>query len=180
MMRRHSNKLVLGVILAVGIVAAVTVLAGHATAQLQNPPGEVQNLPPQPPAAVQIGTYDVQATFQQHPLQKELMESFTAIQTQLRQAGAREDASEEVQKLEQKYKKIREQIVELFQRDVRQALPTVAEETGVKAIALQVVYTDDDSEVVDVTPDLIKVLSKQNEEAYPTSPPATQQRLPNQ
>lgn len=175
MIQRHKNKFAFAIALAVGVTATVAMFAEHSQAQLQPQPGQTPPATANQPPAVQVGTYDPQAAFEAHPAQEELREAFEQVQAQMMQAQQNGD-QEQMQQLQQGYEQKRNQIVERFQREVNQVLPVVAEASGIKVVALQVVYSAADAQVTDLTPHLVGVFS-QEEEQQQVLPPT--QQFPN-
>lgn len=178
MIQRHANKLIVSMILVVAAVIGVTLFTGHSNAQLpplrQTP--QAANNAPQP--ALEVGTYNANAAFDKHPARQEVLKAFQTAQAQIQQAQEQGD-QEQLQAVQQQYEKQREQIIEAFQQDVNKALPAAAQAAGVKVVALQVVYTDDDVAVRDVTPQLVNALSAETEQQQNALPPAPPQ-MPSQ
>lgn len=146
MMQANLNKLFFGV------ATAVAMFTGLLSAQ-------AQDAPEKPQSTLQVGTYDVEATFQQHPAQKELEKASQTAQAQM-QAAQQEGDQQKLQQIQQQFQQTRSQVVEKFYRDVNKAMPTVAKAADVKVVAAEVSYTAKDVETKDITPQLIKVFSK--------------------
>lgn len=109
-------------------------------------------------SALRVGTYQPQIVFEQHPGHAELMKAIQSAQEQM-QGGDREQAMQRQQELAQ----IQDRIIGQFQQDVEKALPEVAEEVNVKVVAVEVAYSDDDVETVDVTSELGRAVSDDEE-----------------
>lgn len=131
--------------LAVGLIATALVLASHLDAQ-----------------AAEVGTYDPGAVFQKHPAQAEMTKAWESVQPKMQEAQQAGD-QEALQQVQQQYAQTRERLIEKFHKDVADVLPEVAKATGVKVVAVQVVYTAEDVQTKDITPDLIQAFSKKGQ-----------------
>ncbi len=141
MMQTNLNKLFLGV------ATTVAMFAGSLSAQ-------AQDAPEKPQSTFQVGTYDPEAAFQQHPAQVELGEASQTAQAQM-QAAQQEGDQQKLQQIQQQFEQTRGQVIEKFYRDVNQTMPTAAKAADVKVVAVEVSYTANDVETRDITPQLI-------------------------
>ena len=120
----------------------------------EEPPAEVSN---DDYAGLEVGTWDAQAVFQQHPSQKELNRAQQTAQAEM-QAAQQEGDQQKLQQIQQKFEQTRGQVVETFYRDVNSAMPAVAKNADVKIVATEVTYTANDVKTKDITPQLIQSL----------------------
>ncbi len=166
-MRNHNDKQVLFRIARSATIGAITVmLAVPMIARAQISIGEQQQrpvpadqqrqtVPPQPKADIQIGTYDPQIAFEQHPARKELLASLESVQADM-QSAQQEGSQQKVQQLQQQFERKRSQLIAKFQRDVTRALPDAARDAGVDVVALEVAYMSHNIETKDITNELIQ------------------------
>jgi Skp family chaperone for outer membrane proteins len=110
-------------------------------------------------SALQVGTYDVEAVFQQHPARTELEKISQTAQAQM-QAAQQEGDQEKLQQVREQFQQTRDQLVEKFYQDVDKTIPTAAEEADVKLVAAEVSYTAKDVESKDITPQLIAAFDR--------------------
>lgn len=168
-MRQHNaNKLVFLIAGIISIAAAIAVFTGPLTAQAQAPWGQepVPEPAPEPnelKVAFKVGTYRPQVAFEKHPLQKKLMQEYERFETAMGEAQQEGD-QEKVRQVQQQFEQQRTQIVQQFHTDVQQALPEVAEEAGIKVIALEIAYTAEDVATQDLTEDLVKTFAEDGQE----------------
>jgi Skp family chaperone for outer membrane proteins len=125
---------------------------------------QAQDAPEKPQSTLQVGTYDVEATFQQHPAQKELEKASQSSQAQM-QAAQQEGDQQKLHQIQQQFEQTRSQVVEKFYRDVNKAMPTAAKAADVKVVAAEVSYTAKDVETKDITPQLIAAFAGPQEDA---------------
>lgn len=161
MSQHETNKFVLITGMIVGIAVTIVIFTGHLTArpQLSQVPATESN---ESKDVFKVGTYRPQAAFEKHPLHKKLMEKYTSLQTEI-QGAQQEGDQQKVKQLQQKFEQHRTQIVEQFQSDVKEAFPEVAEETGIKVIALQIAYTANDVAMQDVTEHIVEIFTEKDE-----------------
>ncbi len=163
MIQTNLNKLFFGV------TTAIAMFAGLLSAQ-------AQDAPEKPQSALHVGTYDLQAAFQQHPAQKELEKASQAAQAQM-QAAQQEGDQRKVQQIQQQFEQTRGQVVDKFHRDVNEAMPTAAKSADVKVAAAEVSYTAREVETKDITPQLIAAFDRPQEDAPADAPEKPQSAL---
>ena len=147
----------------VGIAVTIVTFTGHLTARAQAPLSQVPATESKESKAVfKVGTYRPQTAFEKHPLHEKLMEKYTSIQTAI-QLAQQENDQQKMAQLQQKFDQQRTQIAEQFQSDVKEAFPEVAEETGIKVIALQIAYTANDVAMQDVTEHIVETFTEKDE-----------------
>jgi Skp family chaperone for outer membrane proteins len=154
-MNKHerSNGLFRGLIAvaAIGIVALAITSLGQLRAQNQS--GSDGNAS----KVAQVGTYDRQKAFRQYPGRKDLMDAFTSARSQMSKAQ-QEGNQKKIKEIQQNLQKKQTEIVKKFQKDVKKALPDVADKAKVKVVAVDVVYTADDVNTKDITSDIVKAI----------------------
>lgn len=178
----NSNAKAALTIAAIGL-AAVFSLTSTTRAQAFPEPAQEQNQEdrqdaPQEDAEVIVGTYDTEVAFQEHPAYEELMKALTDAQTGMQEAQE-EGNQEKSQQVQQRYDQIRTQIIEEFRRDVEEAVPEAAEQAGVKVVAIEVVYKDDDVRTKDITKNIVESFGDQ-EEPEEGGMPQLPQQMPEQ
>jgi Skp family chaperone for outer membrane proteins len=164
--------MIVTVALAATGIGVLGLATGHLTAQVPPPPPE--EAPPaetSPEPEILVGTYRPQVAFQEHPAQKELQKFTEDIQPEMRQAQEEGD-QRKMQQIQQQYEQARRRAVDEFQSDVDEAMPGAAENAGVKVVAMNVVYADDDVGTKDITPALIKAFQDKEEAEDETREPA--------
>ncbi len=136
------RRLATPALLTAGLVLGAIVLIGpHTDAQAQQQAAK---------GAMQVGVYDQQALFQEYPGSQELMQFYQGIQDQMQQAQQDGD-QQKLRELQQVTEEKRQEVIQNFEKAVDNALPTVADEAGIKVVALQVVYTADDVKTTNLT-----------------------------
>lgn len=155
---------------AAGVVTALVMLTGQLNARAQTPSeGTPADDAGKNKPALHIGTFDIQAAFDAHPAQKELLTASEAAQTQLQQAQQQGD-QQKMQQIQQQFEQTRNQVVEKFHEQVAASMPAVAKATGVKLVASEVVYTAADVQTRNITEELIKSFDKKAESGESEKP----------
>ena len=108
--------------------------------------------------AMIVGTYNPQQVAMQSGLQQKMQGEMAGLQQRM-QAAQQEGDQAAMQQIQGEAGQIQERIVGEFESDLDEAMPGVAEEAGVKIIAVEVSYTADDIETKDVTNALIAELN---------------------
>ena len=163
MMSKHTNKLVLAITVIICIAVTIAIFTGPLTAQAQVPLGQASTAKSDgSKVAFKVGTYNPQTAFEQHPLQKKLMEKYNSLQAAIQEAQQEGDQQKAMQ-LQQQFEQQRTQIIEQFQQDVEKALPEAAEAADVKVIALEIAYTADDVKTQDVTAHIVETFTEKDE-----------------
>lgn len=106
---------------------------------------------------LQVGTYKPQTVFEQSPGRAQLMQAVQSAQKamqEIQKSGNRQKA----QKVQQDFQKKQQQIIQQFEKTVKEALPGVAEETGVQIIAARVEYVAEGITTTDLTPEIVKAI----------------------
>ncbi len=163
MMQANLNKLFFGV------VTVVAMFTGLLSAQ-------TQDVSEKPQTTLQVGTYDAEAAFQQHPAQKELEKALQTAQAQM-QAAQQEGDQQKLQQVREQFQQTRDQVVENFHQDVNKTMPTAAKAADVKVAAAQVSYTAKDVETKDITPQLIAAFDGPQEDTTADAPEKPQTTL---
>lgn len=196
-MMRHTNaKLLFAAALTITAAVGFVMVTAHMDAQAQfpPPPSDNEQAPSQeerPPleelpsaeerdeaeapgaeAELRVGTYDPQSVLEQHPAHEELWQTAQSTQSEMQKAQ-QEENYEKVQQLQQEYQQKRNQILDDFEADIDEALPEVAEDTGVQVVALEVVYTGDEVQTQDITPDLVEELNDNQEDTQEDGAPVS-------
>ncbi|MFA9479704.1 hypothetical protein ACERK3_15560 [Phycisphaerales bacterium AB-hyl4] len=146
-----------GGMVAVALAAGATVMttANHSQAQ----EGE----------GLRIGTYQQDLVFSGYHALGELMQEFQELQMEAQQAQ-QEGNQEQMMQLQQRLQEAQQNIIGTYESALDEALPEVAEETGVDVIALEVVYTAEGIEPQDVTENLLEKLNDGEEAPEPMVP----------
>jgi hypothetical protein len=111
---------------------------------------------------LQIATYEPQLAFQQYHGMQEFNLQMQRVQQQMQEAQQQGDQQRLVQ-LQQEMQELQNQVVEQFYNEVQEVIPQIVEDTGVKVVAIEIVYASDEfAEPKDITDRLIR---KVNEEA---------------
>lgn len=144
MFKSHSiRNFALPVTLIAGLVIASSFrVNSHANAQQTEE--QADN------ATLKVGVYDAQALFQQSPDGKELMEYYENLQQEIQKAQQAGDQMK-IQQLQQEAEKKRTEVVENFHKSVDEILPDVADDAGIKVVAVQVIYTADEVQTENLT-----------------------------
>lgn len=108
--------------------------------------------------AMVVGTYDPQAVAMQSGLQQKMQAEMGGLQQRM-QTAQQEGDQAAMQEIQSEAGQIQERIVGEFESDLDGVMPGVAEEVGVKIIAVEVSYTADEVETKDVTDALIAELN---------------------
>jgi len=150
MMSRKAtqSRWIVPAVLTTAVVASILLLSVQSDAQGQNAAAN----------AMQVGTYDQQALFQEYPGSDELTEFYRDLQQRMQQAQ-QEGNQQKLQELQQEAEAKRQQVLQGFQNAVKTAIPQVAEEADVQVVALQVVYAADDVEQADLTRPLAQAIA---------------------
>ncbi len=131
-------------------------------------------------AAIQVGTYNAQDAFEQHPAQAGLKESMASLQGAMQEAQEEGD-NQRMQQLQQQFEQERTQAVEQFHQDVEAAVPEAADKAGVQVVAEQVIYTADNIETKDITADVVDAFpSGSTGQPEPAQPGAQEIPVPQQ
>lgn len=145
-------------LVAVVIVAtAVVVIASSTPLRAQMAPagqGEEEASEQEQEGDPIVGTYNPQKVFQQYPGREKLMKLHQEAQSEMQG----EQDQEKAQKLQQELQQEQQKIIGEFQDEVKDKLPGVADEAGVKVIAMEVQYTDDDIASQDLTDAVIEAI----------------------
>ena len=161
MFKTSQNKFIFLTSITIAAIIVVAVFTKHLDAGPKDPSEKAAAESARSEADAMIGTYDTQIAFQKYPLQETLMEKVTSLRVSIQEAED-EGNYEKVQQLRQKYEEERIRILEKFQKDIRDALPEVAEDTGVKVIAVEFAYIDEDVKTVDITPHLVEAFANED------------------
>lgn len=156
MFKGKTGKFIVGNLMAICVFAAAILLAGHYSAQAQ---GQPVNVPPDKDA-FKIGTYDKMQAFQKHPAQAELKKIERQANTDMQKAQKQGD-QQKMREAQQQYQQKRQQVLQKFEQDVSEAVPEIAKEAGLEAVALDVVYTKNDVKTKDITPELINSFTEE-------------------
>jgi len=105
-------------------------------------------------AAMAVGVYQPQAVFNEHPVREEMIGELERVQLQMQQAQQAGD-TQRIMELQSQMEQKQQEVVERFQQDLNRVMPRVAEEAGVKVVAVQVAYVADDVQTKDVTQQVI-------------------------
>ncbi len=172
---RSTNRLLFGFVLIAAFIAAVAMMSGDGSAQAEFPeeflfeeemPAPIEEEEPvMAPDALHVGTYDPDAAFQRHPAQQALEMALRTAQTEMQRAQQEGDQMA-MQQVQQQYEHSANMAIQEFQQDVDRVLPEVAEDTGVKVVATDVVYTADNVHTSDITPELIEAMTDGLEEPF--------------
>ncbi len=146
------RRLALPALVITGLVLGAVVLIGPQTeAQAQQ-----QAVDP----AMKVGVYDQQALFDEYPGSEELMQYYQQIQPQMQEAQQAGD-QQKMQQLQQATEQKRKEVIANFQNAVKQALPEVASNVGIKVVAIQVVYAADDVQTTNLTKPLAAAIAEE-------------------
>ena len=108
--------------------------------------------------ALIVGTYNPQTVAMQSGLQQKMQAEMAGLQQRM-QVAQQEGNQAAMQEIQGEAGQIQERLVGEFESDLDKAMPGVAEEAGVKIIAVEVSYTADEVETKDVTNALIAELN---------------------
>lgn len=125
-----------------------------------------------------VGTYDMQAAFEQHPAQKELQQLMNSLQAKAEQAQGEEGGAAELQRLQAQYNEKRTQVIQQFHVDVEKVVPDAAKEAGVSVVAVELIYKGNDVNVKDITSEIIKRFKEDDTGDQGETPPAEPQFPP--
>lgn len=134
--------------IALGLIGALALGVGFfnsSTHAVQNDAGD----------QMVIGTYDPQSAFEQYPARDDMMQQIQQGQQKMQEAQQQGDQQALIQ-LQQELEKLQQDTIASFYDDVKEALPQIAENQGIKVIAMEVVYTSDDVKSSDVTEQIVK------------------------
>ncbi|MDT8322850.1 MAG: hypothetical protein RRA94_01975 [Bacteroidota bacterium] len=143
--------------LSIGIIMTMALLAAPFGMHAQSGDAKSGN-------TVQVGTYDVEAVFQQHPANEELNKASQSAQAQM-QAAQQEGNQQKMQQLQQEFEQSRGKVVESFYQDVNAAMPVAAKAADVKLVVAEVSYAADGVETKDITSQLIAALDAPKDDA---------------
>lgn len=173
MLKGKAGKFIFGNLMAVGMIAAVILLAGHYSAHAQGQPG---NVPPQKDTT-KIGTYDKQQAFQNHPAKEKLNNARRQAQTDMQKAQ-KEGNQQKMQAAQQQYQKKQEKMLQEFEQDISEEVPEIAKESGLDAVAREVVYTAKEVKTKDITSQLVKSFNEEKEEKAKTNKRGKRKKMP--
>lgn len=162
--RSKWYKIALALAVVLGLVVSFVHQAGAQQIEL---PEEAEQAEQE--ATLKVGTYNPEAVFQSHPGHARLMNAVQEAQQQLEGADQQTRAQ-----LQQQISQQQAEIVQQFQSDVQEALPEAAEAAGVKVVAVEIAYTAEDVETVDVSQQLIETFEEAAAEGG-EGPPRPQQ-----
>jgi hypothetical protein len=152
--RFNASTLAIGAIAGCGLAAAMVIggLSQAAPATLDEHDDE----------QIRLGTYDPQATFQQYLATTTFHQEMEELQREAQEAQQQGD-QQRLMEIEQRVQQMQNRHVQAFYDGVESIMPTVAEEAGVKIVALEIVYADESfSEPKDLTR---RVVEQLNDEA---------------
>ncbi|MFO7957720.1 MAG: hypothetical protein R6X33_11560 [Candidatus Brocadiia bacterium] len=167
--RSKWYKIALALAVVLGLVVSFVHQAGAQQIEL---PQEAEQSEQE--ATLKVGTYNAEAVFQSHPGHARLMNAVQEAQQQVE--GADQQTRAQIQ---QQISQQQAQIIQQFQSDVQEALPEAAEAADVKVVAVEIAYTAEDVETVDVSEHLIKAFEGAAAEEGEQSPrPQQRPQLP--
>lgn len=169
MRQRKAN----GGFFGIATIAAMFVGLSGAQAQVSM---QAQETPDKSETVLQVGTYDAQKVFKQHPAQAELAKALSTAQEQF-QTAQQEGDQQKMQQIQQEYQKTQGQVTEKFQQDVAGAMPVVARAVDVDVVALEVIYKTEEVRARDITSELGKAFGKTSEEAPGDAPDKSEAAL---
>jgi TolA-binding protein len=143
-------------LLAIGIACAFVVGIGlWNLAEAQDAPAPAAAA--ENDAELRVGTLEPGMAFQHWAGRDEAIAQMQQIQTQ---AQAAQQAGDEMQvmQLQNQMQQKQQELLTNFERDLREVLPEVAREAGVKVIAVNIAYTADDVETQDLTAEVVEAL----------------------
>lgn len=108
--------------------------------------------------APRLGVYDTQRVLQAFGPYAEYQQKVRDLQARARQQGQGLD-QETLMKMRQQMNAARNELLQEYQRAVNDALPGVARQNDLQVVAVEVAYTSDNVETVDVTGDLVEALN---------------------
>ena len=149
--RDKSSGMFRGLIAVAAIAVVALAVTSFARLQAQDKSGSDGKAA----EVAQVGTYDMQMAFQQYPGREELMKIYQSVKSEMSKAQ-KEGDQEKAREIQQKLQKKQQEIIEKFRSDVEKAVPKVANSTGVKVVAVQVVYTADGVNTRDITPQIVE------------------------
>jgi Skp family chaperone for outer membrane proteins len=163
--RENARNNRLTVIVAGVILTALALIAGslgprHAQAQEET--------------SINVGTYDPQSVFEQHPAQKELEQLMNSLQAKAEQAQGEEGGTAELQRLQAQYEQTRTRLVEQFHGDIEKVMPAAAKAADVSVVAVELIYKGNDVNVKDITSEIIKRFKEDTGDQGETPPAAPQ------
>jgi len=142
-----SNGMFRGLIAVAAIAVVALAVTSFAGLQAQDNGKDAK--------VAQVGTYDMQMAFQQYPGREELMKTYQSVRSEMSKAQ-KEGDQKKAKEIQQKLQKKQQEIIEKFRSDVEKAVPKVAKSTGVKVVAMQVVYTAEGINTKDITPQIVE------------------------
>lgn len=117
----------------------------------------------------QVGTYDLEQVFQTYPGRQELMEAFQEAQPQMAEAQ-QEGNHQRMQQIQQQLQQKQQEVIDKFYEDVEEQLPGIAEAANVQVVALEVAWTAEGIDTLDLTGQVVEALGGEVEEE-PMLPP---------
>ncbi len=111
-------------------------------------------------AVMAVGVYQPQAVFNEHPVREEMIGELERVQLQMQQAQQAGD-TQRIMELQSEMEQKQQRVIERFQQDMDQVMPRVAEQAGVKVVAVQIAYVADDVQTKDVTRQVIASVREQ-------------------
>jgi len=106
---------------------------------------------------IAVGAFDQEKAFESYPGREELVKVYTAAQQSMQEAQQKGN-QETLEQIQLELQRKQQQIVGQFHDDIGKALPGVAEQLGLKVIALNIVYAAEGIETRDVTLDVIEAI----------------------
>jgi Skp family chaperone for outer membrane proteins len=127
---------------------------------------------------VRVATYEPQLVFQSSPHAARLNERVGQMQREAQEAQEQGDHQRAMQ-IQGQMQAVQNEVVQGFFSDVEEAIPDVAAESGVKIVALEVVWVDPDfDEPKDLTTELIEELNSNSEREEAPRSPFTPRSIP--
>lgn len=111
-----------------------------------------------------VGTYEPQRVAEQYGINAKLMQQMAGLQQRM-QTAQQQNNQQEMQQIQAEAQQVQQDVIGEFEQKIEDALPAVAEETGVDVVAVQVAYLAEGIETRDVTNELIAEMGGTAEEA---------------
>jgi len=109
---------------------------------------------------VRIGTYEPQLAFQQYHGMREFNQRNEELQREAQEAQQEGD-QQRLMQIQQELQQLQGQVIEQFYNDVEQVIPKVAENAGVKIVAIEIAYADEKfGDPKDITEKLIRKVNE--------------------
>ncbi len=122
------------------------------------------------PAALNIGTYNTDEVYKEHPAQKQLEDTLQSARKQMQRAQEEND-QQKMQQIQQEYQNAYQQAVKQVQQDISRVMPEAAKDAGVKVVAMTIVYKDDNVKTTDITPQLVKAIKEDQKDGENSETP---------